>query len=337
GNSVAPSGRQPRHHLLRRRGRHLVADQPIEDAAALLRFDQLHVEVTPVLDRLVDGVAGDLVEDHPPHRHVRAQHLEHVPRDRLTLAVLVSREVELAGVGQRVLELLDDVLLLLRDDVDRLKVVPDVDAEPSGVRSLEPLRHFARVARQVADVTDTRLHDVVRAEIPRDRAGLRGRFDDYERLGHVRNPLRGGSRTGQPGEVGLTVVPRTGYPCQTFPDRPPRPLARVPSCLSCRAMLVAALSLDPKDLLESFGPWATIALFLIIFAETGLLIGFFLPGDSLLFTAGILASQGNLNIAVIAIGCFLAAVIGGQVGYTIGRRAGPALFRRPHSRVFKQE
>jgi len=102
-------------------------------------------------------------------------------------------------------------------------------------------------------------------------------------------------------------------------------------------MLVAALSLDPKDLLESFGPWATIALFLIIFAETGLLIGFFLPGDSLLFTAGILASQGNLNIAVIAIGCFLAAVIGDQVGYTIGCRAGPALFRRPDSRVFKQK
>ncbi|HKA94436.1 MAG TPA: VTT domain-containing protein, partial [Acidimicrobiia bacterium] len=95
--------------------------------------------------------------------------------------------------------------------------------------------------------------------------------------------------------------------------------------------------LDPRDLLESFGPWATVGLFLIIFAETGLLIGFFLPGDSLLFTAGILASQGNLNIAVIAIGCFLAAVIGDQVGYTIGRRAGPALFRKPDSRIFKQK
>ncbi len=67
-----------------------------------------------------------------------------------------------------------------------------------------------------------------------------------------------------------------------------------------------------------------------------MLIGFFLPGDSLLFTGGILASQGNLNIAVIAIGCFLAAVIGDQVGYTIGHRAGPPLFRRPDSRIFKQ-
>jgi membrane-associated protein len=101
-------------------------------------------------------------------------------------------------------------------------------------------------------------------------------------------------------------------------------------------MHLAALSLNPRDILDSFGPWATIGLFLIIFAETGLLIGFFLPGDSLLFTGGILASQGNLNIAVIAIGCFLAAVIGDQVGYTIGHRAGPPLFRRPDSRIFKQ-
>jgi membrane-associated protein len=111
----------------------------------------------------------------------------------------------------------------------------------------------------------------------------------------------------------------------------------VRSCLSCRTMQLAALSLNPRDILESFGPWATIGLFLIVFAETGLLIGFFLPGDSLLFTAGLLASQGDLNIAVILIGCFLAAVIGDQVGYTIGQRAGPALFRRPDSRIFKQK
>jgi membrane-associated protein len=102
-------------------------------------------------------------------------------------------------------------------------------------------------------------------------------------------------------------------------------------------MPLAALSLNPADILDSFGPWATVGLFLIIFAETGLLIGFFLPGDSLLFTGGLFASRGNLNLAVILIGCFLAAVIGDQVGYTIGHRAGPALFRRPDSRVFKQK
>ncbi|MBA2609796.1 MAG: VTT domain-containing protein [Actinobacteria bacterium] len=92
--------------------------------------------------------------------------------------------------------------------------------------------------------------------------------------------------------------------------------------------------LNPHDLIETFG---TIGLILVIFAESGLLIGFFLPGDSLLFTAGLLASQGKLNLAVIVIGCALAAVIGDQVGYQFGKRVGPTLFRRPDSRLFKQE
>ena len=92
--------------------------------------------------------------------------------------------------------------------------------------------------------------------------------------------------------------------------------------------------MDPKHLLETFG---TLGLFAIIFAESGLLIGFFLPGDSLLFTAGLLASQGKLNFPVILAGCFVAAVAGDQVGYGFGRRVGPALFRRPDSRLFKHE
>jgi membrane-associated protein len=92
--------------------------------------------------------------------------------------------------------------------------------------------------------------------------------------------------------------------------------------------------LEPRELLETFG---TIGLFVIVFAESGLLIGFFLPGDSLLFTAGLLASQGTLNFPVILVGCFIAAVAGDQVGYAFGNRVGPALFRRPDSRFFKQE
>jgi membrane-associated protein len=91
---------------------------------------------------------------------------------------------------------------------------------------------------------------------------------------------------------------------------------------------------DPRHLIETFG---TIGLFAIIFAESGLLIGFFRPGDSLLFTAGLLASQGHLDFPVILIGCFAAAVTGDQVGYVFGARVGPALFRRPDSRIFKQE
>jgi membrane-associated protein len=92
--------------------------------------------------------------------------------------------------------------------------------------------------------------------------------------------------------------------------------------------------MDPRDLIETFG---TIGLLCIVFAESGLLFGFFLPGDSLLFTAGLLSSQGTLNFPVILVGCFLAAVAGDQVGYAFGARVGPALFRRPESRIFKQE
>jgi membrane-associated protein len=98
--------------------------------------------------------------------------------------------------------------------------------------------------------------------------------------------------------------------------------------------VLAALTLDPEKLIQAFG---TIGLFAIVFAESGLLIGFFLPGDSLLFTAGLLASQGRLNFPVVVVGCFVAAVVGDQVGYAFGNRVGPALFRRPDSRFFKKE
>lgn len=92
--------------------------------------------------------------------------------------------------------------------------------------------------------------------------------------------------------------------------------------------------MHPESLIETFG---TLGIFAIVFAESGLLIGFFLPGDSLLFTAGLLASRGFSNIAVLMIGCSVAAIAGDQVGYLIGRRAGPALFRRPDSRLFHQK
>ena len=92
--------------------------------------------------------------------------------------------------------------------------------------------------------------------------------------------------------------------------------------------------MHPETLSEAFG---TIGLFAIVFAESGLLFGFFLPGDSLLFTAGLLASEGALNFPVIVVGCAVFAIAGDQLGYLIGRRAGPALFRRPDSRLFHKK
>lgn len=94
-----------------------------------------------------------------------------------------------------------------------------------------------------------------------------------------------------------------------------------------RALITTALS----------GWWAYLVLFAIVFAETGLLVGFFLPGDSLLFTVGVVAGAGDLNILLINVVLIAAAIIGDAVGYTLGRNAGPRVFSRPDSRIFKQD
>ncbi|MBU2667986.1 VTT domain-containing protein [Actinoplanes bogorensis] len=95
--------------------------------------------------------------------------------------------------------------------------------------------------------------------------------------------------------------------------------------------------LDPEWLISTFG---LIGILAIVFAESGLLIGFFLPGDSLLFTTGLLVADGTYLHQPLWLMCLLisvAAIAGDQFGYVFGRRFGPALFRRPDSRVFKQE
>ncbi|MFE9134921.1 DedA family protein [Streptomyces sp. NPDC007355] len=94
--------------------------------------------------------------------------------------------------------------------------------------------------------------------------------------------------------------------------------------------------LDPDYLIQTFG---LIGVLVIVFAESGLLIGFFLPGDSLLFTTGLLVTTGKLDspLWVVCTLVVAAAIIGDQVGYLFGRKVGPALFKRPDSRLFKQE
>ena len=85
---------------------------------------------------------------------------------------------------------------------------------------------------------------------------------------------------------------------------------------------------DPVKLKELIAWGGYTVLFAVVFAETGLLVGFFLPGDSLLVTAGLMAGQGYLNIAwLIALLC-VSAVAGDATGYWIGRKAGPLIFNR---------
>ncbi len=89
----------------------------------------------------------------------------------------------------------------------------------------------------------------------------------------------------------------------------------------------------------ALGPFAALLVMGVVFAETGLLLGFFLPGDSLLFLAGALVAANVIHLPVwlVVCGVFVAAVAGDQLGYLIGRRAGPGLLARPDSRFFRRE
>jgi membrane-associated protein len=91
---------------------------------------------------------------------------------------------------------------------------------------------------------------------------------------------------------------------------------------------------DVRGLIQLGG---LLAVFIIVFVETGLFVGFFLPGDSLLVTAGIFAATGDLHLVALLAGASVCAVAGDQLGYWIGRRAGSALYRRPDSRLFKRK
>ena len=91
---------------------------------------------------------------------------------------------------------------------------------------------------------------------------------------------------------------------------------------------------DLASLIQTFG---YLGVFTIVFLESGLLIGFFFPGDSLLFTAGFLASQGYLDIRVLISGCFIAAVAGDSIGYLIGAKLGPKIFIKENSIFFHKK
>src|SRR5260370_1588543 len=88
-----------------------------------------------------------------------------------------------------------------------------------------------------------------------------------------------------------------------------------------------------QGLVESGGP---LLVCLIVFIETGFFVGFFLPGDSLLVIAGVFAGNGNLNLAKLLLLVPLCAIVGDQIGYWIGRKAGQALYRREDSLVFRK-
>ncbi len=196
GDRLDAARRQLRHDLLPQHRGDLVAVEAVQDAAGLLRVDQALVQVARVAHGLLDGVLGDLVEDHPVHRHLGLQHFLQVPRDGLALAVLIGGEEELVGLLEQRLQLGDLGLLVRVDHVDRGEVVVHVDAEAAHLAGVL-VRDLGGRAGQVADVTDTGLDDVAGPEVALDRLGLGRRLDDDESLavrglaarGHLRSSL----------------------------------------------------------------------------------------------------------------------------------------------------
>src|SRR5215467_10914238 len=97
--------------------------------------------------------------------------------------------------------------------------------------------------------------------------------------------------------------------------------------------------LNPKYLIDwmlaFLGVYVYFGLWFVVFAETGLAVGFFLPGDSLLVVSGLFAAAGKLNIALVLLAFFLGSVIGDSTGYWTGRVMGHGLFKREDSRIFK--
>ncbi|MBO0982111.1 DedA family protein [Microbacterium sp. SD291] len=103
--------------------------------------------------------------------------------------------------------------------------------------------------------------------------------------------------------------------------------------------------LDPATIIGTAGPWALLVVCFIVFAETGLLVGFLLPGDTLLVIAGLLSHSSatlpngvfGVNVWVVALLIGLSAFVGGEVGYLIGHKGGPAVFERKESGVFSRK
>lgn len=117
----------------------------------------------------------------------------------------------------------------------------------------------------------------------------------------------------------------------------PFPLTTPLPALVTAIALLGPSWMNPEYLIDTFGPWALPGVALVVFIETGLLFPI-LPGDSLLFTAGLLTTTGKIGspLWLVCVVFFIAAFLGDQVGYGIGRFAGPKIFNRPDSRLFKQ-
>ena len=179
GHRLHAAGGQGRADLAPQEGRDLVAVEAVEDAAGLLRVHEVRIQVARVLQGTLDRFLRDFVEHHAAHGNLRLQDLQEVPRDGLTLAVLISCQIEFVALLEELLEFGDLFLLVRIHHVVGRKTVIHVDGEAAEGPLLHVLGQLGGL-REVANVADGGGHVIVGTQVPLDGGCLRRRLHDHE-------------------------------------------------------------------------------------------------------------------------------------------------------------
>ena len=179
GHRLHAPRRQGGADLAPQEGRDLVAVEAVEDAAGLLRVHEVGVQVARVLQGALDRFLRDFVEHHAAHGNLRLQDLQEVPRDGLTLAVLISCQIEFVALLEELLEFGDLFLLVRVHHVVGRETVVHVDGEAAEGPLLHVLGQLGGL-REVADVADGGRHVVVGTQVSLDGGCLRRRLHDHE-------------------------------------------------------------------------------------------------------------------------------------------------------------
>jgi len=153
-------GAEARLHLLPQDRRECVAVKPVENAPALLRANEVLVDVSRIVERLPHRIFRNLVKDDAPDGDPRLQHLREMPADRLAFTIRVSGQQQLGCVLHGRLEMRDLFALVARDDVIRREVLLHVDSKPAPVLSLDLLRYVGCRLREVTNMAVARLYPV---------------------------------------------------------------------------------------------------------------------------------------------------------------------------------
>ena len=191
GHRLDPAGAEAGLDLAPEHRGDVVAEESVDDAPGLLGAHEVHVHIPSLGQGVFDGAPGDLVEDQAPHGDLGLEDLQEVPGDGLALAILIGCEVELRGLREQGLELLDLLAPALGQDVERLEAVLDIHRRARPLLPPVGIRDLRGALRQIAHVPDRGLDGVVIPEELGDGAGLGGGLDDDEGLAH-----------GAPAEVG---------------------------------------------------------------------------------------------------------------------------------------